>query len=172
VNLSCSKCGATLKVNPNLLGATVTCPSCGASLPVAEAKAKPRAAPPRREDAPRVPSAPGSIWLFLARVFLLALGGSCVAGALFRAVWDPPAWSYFRESPPALLAAAALFALLAGLARLLPLLAALAAAILVSAATGLEWRRSGTVDASRVLALSVALSTVWLALEHRRAVRR
>ena len=56
-------------------------------------------------------------------------------------------------------------------ARQLPILAALGAAVVALTACGLRFYLEGTVDASRVLALSATMLILWLALQHRRAVR-
>ncbi|MGH7162357.1 MAG: hypothetical protein ACREID_02650 [Planctomycetota bacterium] len=164
MKLDCGGCGATLKVNPNLGGAALACPKCGAEVRVpAGARGSPRAAVPAARRPARY-----TIALLLAQALLLALAGSCLAGALFREALSPPAWSYLHESPILLAAAGATLFLLAIGARRLPVLSTLAAALLVMWGCALHFRSDAEVDASRTLALSASLAAVWLALQHRR----
>jgi hypothetical protein len=50
-------------------------------------------------------------------------------------------------------------------------LTTLVGALAVLAGCAFRFSQTGTVDASRTLALSVAMLALWLALSHRRAVR-
>lgn len=166
MNLRCTGCGASLRVNPNLLGTTLTCPKCGTTFPTEEGSRP----PPRKEKPFRRPRPPFTLWLILGQALLFLLGASCLAGALFRDAWKPPAWSYFQENRLVLAAAGVGFVVLSGVARLLPVLMTLVASLAVMWACALHYTATGEVDASRALALSAALFSVWLALQHRRAL--
>lgn len=168
MDVACGACGAELRLNPNLGGTTVSCPQCGAPVPV------PKAAP-RREAAER-PSAPRrfgpryTLWLLGAQAALGALALSCFAGAFHRA-WDKPQWSYLKESPLALAGAGVFFCAAIWAAYHVPVLATLAAALAALAACAWRFSEAGSVDVSRALALAVAMLALWLALSHRRAAR-
>lgn len=171
MEVRCGGCGAGLEVNPNLGGTRISCPGCGAAVLV---PASPAPRPRRRPepDAPRpAPREPYSAWLFAAQAALVALGAACLAGPFATGEWDPPRWSFFREDGLVLVVAGAAFLVAAGLARRLPILTTLLAAIAVLAACALHYRAEREVDASRALALSLAMLALWLALQHRRAVR-
>jgi len=186
LDVTCRECGTVLHVNPNLGGVTMRCPRCGAEIrlqpkapeeaaagaprPARRARAKPE--PPRaREAAPARPRPPATLWLLLAQLVLLALGGSCVAGAFFKEAWGPAPPSYFHEPPPALALAGVLYLLLSVLARRLPVLAGLAGALAAMWAGAIHFQERGALDASRTVALALAMLALWLGLQHRRAVR-
>jgi len=129
--------------------------------------------PPAAERAPAARRYPKryTLWLLGAQAALVLLGASCIVGAFHRA-WEMPARSYVREGPYALLGAGVLFFLAVWAAYHLPVLATLGAALAVLAACAWRYWSAGAVDASRTLALAVAMLALWLALSHRRAVRR
>jgi lysine biosynthesis protein LysW len=165
VDVTCGKCGAGLRLNPNLQGTTVSCPRCGAAVQV------PRVTPRRREEAPRGPRRFGAsytMWLLGAQTALAALGVSCVVGAFYHPA-GLPQWSYLRESPYVLFGAGGAFFLAVWAAYHLPVLTTLLVSLLVLGACALRYLNAGTVDLSRTLALAVAMLALWLALSHRRA---
>ncbi len=179
MEIPCGSCGAELRLNPNLQGTTVSCPRCGAAVPVPKGTTSPAAAPrpaPRR-DAAQAPPAPRrygaryTFWLLGAQAALALLGVSCLVGAFRRAGGDP-AWSYLRENPFALLGAGAFFVFAVWAAARVPVLATLVAALAVLAACAWRFSEAGRVDLSRTIALSVAMLALWLALSHRRAAAR
>jgi len=175
LDTTCPGCGAALRLNPNLAGATVPCPSCGAgvAVPAPERAPRTRAAPRRRTPAPappRPPRPPYTLWLLGAQAALAVLGLSCLGGALLDLA--PPAWSYLAE-PGVVLFGAGVGLLAAGwFATYAPVLATLVVALLVMGACALGFARFGEVDASRTLGLMTAMLAVWLALQHRRATHR
>ena len=179
MEIPCGSCGAELRLNPNLQGTTVSCPRCGAAVPVPKGMAPPAATPragPRRRDAqgPPAPRRFGTsytFWLLGAQAALALLGVSCLVGAFRRAGGDPD-WSYLREHPFALLGAGAFFLFAVWAAARVPVLTTLVAALAVLAACAWRFSEAGTVDLSRTIALSVAMLALWLALSHRRAVAR
>lgn len=174
MEVACGSCGAELRLNPNLQGTTVSCPRCGAAVAVPRGLA-PRPAPRAGEaERPRAPRRFGiryTFWLLGAQAALGALGVSCFAGAFHRA-WDQPEWSYVREDPYALVGAGAFFFFAVWAAYHVPVLTTLVGALAALAACAWRFSETGTVDASRVIALSVAMLALWLALSHRRAVAR
>lgn len=133
-----------------------------------------RPAPRRSQgERPRTPRRFGptySFWLLGAQAALFVLGLSCLLGG-FHALGEPPEWSYLRENQYALLGAGGVFFLLVWAAYHLPVLTTLVGALAVLAACAWRFSEKGTVDASRTLALAVAMLALWLALSHRRAVR-
>ncbi|MGQ0613658.1 MAG: hypothetical protein ACT4PV_07980 [Planctomycetaceae bacterium] len=186
MEVNCRECGAVLNVNPKLGGVTMRCPRCsaeirlkaspeeegGAAAPRASRRA--RAAPvaePQKDGAPERPRPPPTLWLMLEQLVLLGLAGSCIAGAFFRDAWGPDPRSYFFEWPPALAGAGVFFLVLSVLARRLPLLMSLAAALGVLWACALHYGGARGLDASRTLALACSMLVVWLAIQHRRALR-
>ncbi|MCK6458350.1 MAG: hypothetical protein L6Q95_00470 [Planctomycetes bacterium] len=173
MDVACGKCGAGLRLNPNLAGTTVSCPRCGA--PVAVPRAAP-AAPRRSEEAdrPRTPRRFGAsytMWLLGAQAALGALGISCLVG-VFRRSADRPAWSYLGEDKYALAGAGALFLLAVWAAYHFPVLTTLVAALLAIGACAWRYTEAGSVDVTRTAALAVAMLALWLALNHRRAAAR
>lgn len=174
MDIACGSCGAELRLNPNLQGTTVSCPQCGAPVTVPRAAA-PRPTPRSAEaESPRPPRRFGArytLWLLGAQAAIALLGLSCVVGAFYRA-WDQPAWSYLRESPIALVGAGALLFLAVWATYHLPVLTTLALALLVLGACAWRYMDAGAVDASRAIALAVAMLALWLALSHRRAAAR
>jgi len=171
VDVACGKCGAGLRLNPNLQGTTVSCPRCGAAVPV------PRAAPARRReeaDRPRGPRRFGArytLWLLGAQTALAGLGVSCLVGVFHRSA-DRPEWSYLSENKYALLGVGGIFFLAVWAAYHLPVLTTLLAGLLVLGACAWRYVDAGTVDLSRAIALAVAMLALWLALSHRRAAAR
>ena len=85
--------------------------------------------------------------------------------------WEPPIWSYFAESPPVLLGAAIVILFFTVLARRLPVLMTLLNSLAVLCACAYHYDVNLKIDASRVLALAVAFFALWLAFQHRRAIR-
>lgn len=162
---------------------TVSCPECGTSLTVParpKKKSPARAAPARKSRAApksadpkasaRKPRPKTSAWLYLTQAALGALGLSCFVGALFYAGWKPPPSSYFALSA-AILIPAGLGILGAGwLAARFPLFASESVAIFALCVCAQNYYMENAVDVSRVLALSVAMLALWLALQHRRAI--
>lgn len=186
MEVNCRECGAVLNVNPKLGGVTMRCPRCSAEIrlkatpaeeggaPSPRAPRRGRPAPvaePKTQLPPARPRPPTTLWLMLAQLLLLGLAGSCIAGAFFRDAWGPDPRSYFFEWPPALAGAGAFFLALSVLARRLPLLMSLAAALAVLWACALHYGSARGLDASRTLALALSMFVVWLAIQHRRALR-
>ena len=179
MEVACDSCGASLRLNPALEGTSVSCPQCGAKVKVPEA---PAATPPPRRRLELEPDEPEpmasrklklplrfTLWLLGAQATLAILGLTCLAGAFYGDDWNPPEWSYFRENP-LILAATGIALIAAGwLAHYLPVLTTLAVVLLVVGACSLYYLGAGRVDASRVIALSLAMLALWLALQHRRA---
>jgi len=173
VQVDCPSCGAGLELNRNLAGTKVSCPHCGGAVEVPEQRmrATARAAsPPPRRSKGRRRAAPFTFWLLGAQACIALLGLSCLAGAFLRSGWDPPEWSYFRENT-LLLVAVGFGLLLAGwLVIYLPVLASLGVAVFALCICGHTYVLHDAVDASRILALTVAMLALWLALQHRRKV--
>jgi hypothetical protein len=172
LEIPCGNCGAELRLNPNLAGLTVSCPSCGAAVvvPKASRERAPEPGPAERPRPPRRFTRPYTLWLLGAQTALLALALSCLAGVFFRN-WPQPEWSYLRESRYVLLGAGLALLLAVWAAYHLPVLVTLAAALAAIGACASRYAAAGAVDASRSLALSVAMLALWLALAHRRATR-
>jgi hypothetical protein len=114
--------------------------------------------------------APFTLWLLAAQAALAILGLSCLAGAFFAGRWNPPAWSYFRESAMFLVPAGVGLLVLGWMASYLPTLATLLGAIFAMCACAHNYVVTGQIDASRTLALMLAMFALWSALQHRRAV--
>jgi len=172
VDTLCENCGAELRLNPKLGGTTVSCPQCGTRIVVPKASRKARAPEPAPTPAPppkRKHVRPYSIWLLGAQTALIALGLSCIVGAFFSG-WKPPDSTYFREDVMWLVLAGIALFLAAWLSRVTPVLGTLAGAVGVLGACGHAYVMVGTIDASRTIALSVAMLALWLALQHRRSV--
>ena len=112
-----------------------------------------------------------TLWLFLAQSMLVVLAASCFASMIWNEDWEPPIWSYFAESPPVLLGAAIVFLFFTVLARRLPVLMTLLNSLAVLGACAYYYDTNLTVDVSRVLALAVAFLALWMAFQHRRAIR-
>ena len=177
MEVPCDSCGATLKVNPKLHGTTMGCPKCHARFtvpseppPRAAAPAprrRTRAAPPAPE--PEDPPPPYSGWLFGAQAVLIASGGTCLAGALFRSGWNPPPWSVYMEHPVWLALSGVGLCIAALAARHLPVFVTLIVACVTLGACAVAYKHVRVVDASRTLLLAAAMLALWLALQHRRA---
>jgi hypothetical protein len=135
----------------------------------------PRPAPRRAEGdrplAPRRFGTPYTFWLLGAQAALALLGGTCLVGAFHRA-WDLPEWSFVKEPAIPLVGAGAFFFFAVWAAARVPVLTTLVAALAVLAACAWRFYETGTVDASRAIALLVAMLALWLALSHRRAAAR
>ncbi|HEX5136915.1 MAG TPA: hypothetical protein VFY93_08090 [Planctomycetota bacterium] len=173
MDVACGKCGAGLRLNPNLAGTTVSCPRCGAPIAVPRAA---REAPRRLEEAdrPRTPRRFGAtytLWLLGAQAALAVLGLSCLVG-VFRPSADRPAWSYLSEDKYALAGAGALLLLAVWAAYHFPVLTTLATALLAIGVCALRYVDAAAVDVTRTAALVVAMLALWLALNHRRAAAR
>ena len=169
----CPGCGAELRVNPNLAGMRISCPQCGAAVTPPEPGK--RTAPRRRraaesEPAPTPARRPFSYWQLASQVTIALLGVACLAGAFFRGGWEKPEWSFLMEDPLWLAGAGTGLLLLCFLGSRIPLIASMVAAIFVLCAGGWYYSRTGEVEVSRVLALSVAMLALWFALQHRRAI--
>lgn len=182
MEIACRECGTVLRVNPRLDGVAVRCPRCNAEIRVKAPRAEPPAeAPPpppppqRRLEPPPKPASAlrhaYSLWLFLAQTALVGLGVACVAGVLFRDRWRPPPGSFLHEPELPLLAAGATFVLLGAFARVFPVAMALLGALGTMTAFAWQHGEGRPVDASRTLALAVAMLALWFALQHRRATR-
>jgi ribosomal protein S27E len=176
VEVVCPGCGADLRVNPNLAGMRISCPQCGAAV-TPPAQEKRRTAPKRRRTAEPDPAAtpapsrrPFSYWQLASQVTIALLGIACLAGAFFRGGWQKPEWSFFMEDPLWLAGAGTGLLLLCFLGSRLPLIASMVTSIFVLVAGGYYYSRTGEVEVSRVLALSVAMLALWFALQHRRAI--
>ena len=168
--VACKACGADLRVNRNLAGTAIACPECGERLTVPESA--PRAPQSRREPVPRSrPAAPRlppmSLSLFGAQTVLVLLAVRCLAGGLFQKSWSPPPWSYLHANPMLLVAVGVGLLLAAGVSRRFPIAATLSVVVLILVACTLHYRFNRTIDASRVLALSLSMVALWLAMEHR-----
>ena len=125
----------------------------------------------KKEPKERKPIPVYTLWLFLTQSMLALLAASCFASMIWKEDWDPPIRSYFAESPPVLLGAAIVFLFFTVMARRLPVLMTLLNSLAVLGACAYYFDAKQTVDVSRVLALSVAFLALWLALQHRRAIR-
>ena len=170
MEIRCEGCGADLKVNRNLVGTTIPCPQCGEPVKAEESQATaPRPTQRRRPEAPppEPPAPPYTAWLFGVQAIMVTLGLSCLMGAFFHEDWNPPVTSYFQVSPMLLVPVGAGLLLLAAAARRMPVLMALMTALAVLWVCALDYPG---IDASRVIALSLTMLGVWLALQHRRAL--
>ncbi|MEM8882973.1 MAG: hypothetical protein AAGD14_02800 [Planctomycetota bacterium] len=195
----CDQCGAELRLNPKLAGTVVSCPQCGNRVSVPKAapaqsprpkpKAKlelepePKAAARRRTAANPQPAQtvrrapPTTFYMLATQGVLLGLSLLCFVAAFKPGGWDPPDWSWFDEHPFLLMAFGVSFAFCGFMARYVPRLMALLSVLLVAGgiAAGMHFKETANaeylVDASRTLALALALLAVWLALEHRRVTR-
>ena len=175
--VGCSECGSELRLNPKLAGTSVSCPQCGSK--VAVPKAPPRqklalepdpAAPPvvRKSKRPE----PFTFYMMATQGMLLVLALICFVAAFRPGEWNPPSWSWFGEHPLVLMAFGVGFAFCAFMARYWPRVMALLSVLIVCGGILAGHRLEGNpVDASRTLALSATLLTVWLAMEHRRFSR-
>jgi len=178
----CGSCDATLRLNPKLAGMTTSCPQCGVEIVVPEAPLK-LEPDPHGPLPPHIPEAPQrqsrlkrparfTLWLLGAQAALAVLGLSCVLGAFFHRRWEPPEWSYFRENEMLLLLVGVGLLLGGWLAHYLPILTTLGVSVLVMCVCGHYYVLENVVDASRTLALAVAMLAVFLAMQHRRALSR
>jgi hypothetical protein len=187
----CGSCNATLKLNPKLAGMTTSCPQCGVEIvvPLELEPDDPHEPPVELPPPPHVPEAPDfdlgeapkkklkpparyTLWLLGAQSTLAILGLTCVLGAFFHRRWQPPEWSYFRENEILLLLVGVGLLLGGWLAHYLPVLTTLGVAILVMCVCAHNFVLHDEVDASRMLALAMAMLALFLALQHRRALSR
>jgi len=185
--VTCTECGAELRLNPKLAGTAVSCPQCGERIaipkeePTAPARQKaqprlqldePQRAPVRAaptQSAPAARAQPFTFFMMAAQAVLFLLAATCIYAAFHVGGWEPPAWSYFAEHEFALLGAAVVLVFLGFMARYRPVTMTLGAVLAVCGAILLGQRfESHPLDASRIIALSLTLLSVWLALEHRR----
>jgi len=164
---------------------TTSCPQCGVEIvvPLELEPEDPPEIPPSLPPPPYIPEAPQpqsrlkkparyTLWLLGAQAALAVLGLSCVLGAFFHRRWQPPEWSYFRENEMLLLLVGVGLLLGGWLAHYLPVLTTLGVSVLVMCVCGHYYVLEHVVDASRTLALAVAMLAVFLALQHRRALGR
>ena len=168
----CKACGAELAVNRNLAGTAISCPECGEKLTVPKTAAKPASAPaprarPREREPAQTRQAPVSLSLLGAQALLILLAVSCLAGGLFQKSWQPPSWSYFHANPMLLVGVGIGLIIAAGVSRRFPITATLSVVVVILVACTLHYRFNRTIDASRVLALSLSMVALWLAMEHR-----
>lgn len=185
----CGGCDATLKLNPKLAGMTTSCPQCGVEIVVPQAPLELEDDPlePSRPLPPHVPEAPDysgvpkkklkkpariTLWLLGAQSTLAILGLTCVLAAFFHRRWEPPEWSYFRENEMLLLLVGVGLLLGGWLAHYLPILTTLGVSVLVMCVCAHNYVLHHQVDASRTLALAMAMLALFLALQHRRALTR
>jgi DNA-directed RNA polymerase subunit RPC12/RpoP len=188
--VTCTECGAELRLNPKLAGTAVSCPQCGERVQVPKgeaavrvrAKARPRLqiedpdpAPARERTrapapaAPKRPHEPFTFWMLAAQAVLFLLALSCVWGGFRVGGWEPPHWSYFAEHEFALIGAAVALVFTGFMVRYLPVTSSLGGVLVVCAGIFLGHQFAGhKVDATRTIALSMSLLAVWLALEHRK----
>ena len=134
-------------------------------------KGKKKKEPKRTVPKKRKPIPVYTLWLFLSQSMLVLLAASCFASMIWSEDWEPPIWSYFAESPPVLLGAAIVILFFTVLARRLPVLMTLLNSLAVLCACAYHYDVNLKIDASRVLALAVAFFALWLAFQHRRAIR-
>jgi hypothetical protein len=175
----CGNCNSTLRLNPKLAGMTTSCPQCGIEIVVPEAPPEPDplAAAPQpftggaRQGTLQRP-ARFTLWLLGAQSTLAILGLTCVLGAFFHRRWQPPEWSYFRENEMLLLLVGVGLLLGGWLAHYLPILTTLGVSVLVMCVCAHNYVLHNEVDASRTLALAMAMLALFLALQHRRALTR
>lgn len=123
--------------------------------------------PPRAAPKPAPAAQPLTLSLMAAQSLLIVLAIGCFLGALFKHEWDPPAWSLFQENELILAGSGIGLVFAAIAARRFPILATLAVVLAALAACGLHYRTDRVVDASRVVALSLSMVALWLAMEHR-----
>jgi hypothetical protein len=171
VRVDCPACGAALSVNRNLAGTTIPCPQCAGSVPVQEAPppAEPAPEPPRRaKQQEKKHPLPYSLNLLGAHAVLLLLAVACFAGAFLRKSWQPPEQSFFGVNPLILigLGIGLVFAMV--MAMRFPILATLGVVLGMLVLTALHYRELRVVDASRVIAISLAMVALWFAMEHRK----
>jgi len=175
MRVPCESCGAGLRLNPKLQGTTVSCPQCGAAMTVPEPPPQPEPAPAprasRRRPEEARPKRPTrfTVWLLLAQVSLGLLGVSCLAAALFTG-WEPHPRTYFAEAPVLLIVVGMGLVVAGWIAHYLPVLTTLGVTIFVLCVCGHSFVLEDEVDASRTLALSIAMLALWLCLQHRRVV--
>lgn len=183
MDTDCPHCGTTLRLNLNLAGTTISCPRCGGKLVVPRPERKAAAPVPertaptprkKREEPPAAPAgkrrpAPFTLWLLGVQATIALLGLSCLAGVFLREGWKPPEWSYFMENELVLVGAGIGLLLCGWAATYMPVLTSLGVATFVLCACAHHYVLAEGVDVSRVLALTVAMLGLWLALQHRRA---
>ncbi len=159
---------------------TTSCPQCGVEIVVPEASLE-QGPDPDQPLPLHVAEAPQpklkrparfTLWLLGAQSALAILGLSCVLGAFFRRRWQPPSSSYFFENEMLLLLVGVGLLLGGWLVHYLPILMTLGVAVLVMCVCAHYYVLENEVDASRTLALAIAMLAVFLALQHRRALTR
>lgn len=161
-------------MNRNLAGTALPCPQCGERVEVPEQSpaALPEPKEQRAEAKPREKRVarplPLSLSLLGAQAILGLMAAACFAGALLRSSWNPPATSVFGQDPMLLIAlgGSLVFALLAALRY--PITSTLLVVLGMLLFSALHYRTDRVLDASHVIAISLAMVALWLAMEHRR----
>ena len=184
MKVRCQACEADLQVNRNLAGTALPCPQCGervevpeqapeqVAAPAARTGRRPRPEPDHAETQTRGKRAarplPLSLSLLGAQAILGLMAAGCFAGAFFRGSWNPPATSFFGQDALLLtaLGGGLVFALLAALRY--PITSTLLVVLGMLLLSALHYRADRVLDASRVIAISLAMVALWLAMEHRK----
>ena len=171
-------------MNRNLAGTALPCPQCGERVEVPEqpreraAATQPVGRRPRleleseraekepREKRPAQPL-PMSLSLLGAQAILGLMAAACFAGAFLKGSWNPPATSFFGQDPLLLtaLGGGLVFALLAALRY--PITSTLLVVLGMLLLSAMHYRTDRVLDASRVIAISLGMIALWLAMEHR-----
>ncbi|MHC4957480.1 MAG: hypothetical protein ACYTGN_03830 [Planctomycetota bacterium] len=130
-------------------------------------RAEPEPPPPKKQKKKKHPI-PYSLNLLGAHAVLLVLAVACFAGAFLRKSWEPPPQSFFGVNPLILigLGIALVFAIVMSVR--FPILATLCVVLGMLVLTALHYRDLRVVDASRVIAISMAMVALWFAMEHRK----
>ena len=174
--VACAACEADLRINRNLAGTTMSCPECGerfevpAAPPERSAPATPRSTSkrrPKRDPKDPAPPLPMSLSLLGAQALLIVLAVICFLGAFFRASWNPPEWSFMQENVLLLTGVGIGLIIASAAARRYPIVSTLTVVLAILVICALHYRTTRVVDASRVLALSLSMVALWLAMEHR-----
>lgn len=171
--VACKACGAELRMNRNLAGTTVSCPECGERVKLPDQAPARRSAPQSAQKAPATrrtaspPRAPMSLSLLGAQTALFLLAASCFFGAFLQRSWNPPASSYLACDPMLLVVVGVFLVLAMAMAVRFPIVSTLGVVVLILVACAIHYRLNRTIDASRVLALSLAMVALWLGMEHR-----
>jgi hypothetical protein len=169
--MSCPQCGTRIDVPKDKKAAPA--PAEAAPAPKPAPKPKPKAARPAPKPEPKSEPAPlkfrFTVWLLTAQVVLLGLGAACIWGAFMGEEEGLPEWSFLRYNSLYLAGAGIVLLVLGAAAGHAPTLWTLTAVLFVLGACGYHYYAEGVVDASRILALSLTMLALWLALQHRRA---
>ncbi len=108
-----------------------------------------------------------SLSLLGAQALLILLALVCFLGAFFRDSWNPPDRSFMQENVLLLTAVGIGLIIASAAARRYPIFSTLAVVLAILVMCALHYRSTRVVDASRVLALSLSMVALWLAMEHR-----